>query len=118
MLKGVGTGLETNFSKLKCITSNHRQIQPPSYPMTFLVPNILEVLIDKIALWISIRGNDWTAESAITSSNEENLSQNKFTRSFHLGVTQTSSSRICVLWSSHSAHLAKTLYFLLRFITI
>ena len=33
--------------------------------MTFVVPNIVEVFMSKIALWISIRANDWTAERAI-----------------------------------------------------
>ena len=37
--------------------------------MTSLVPSIVEVLMNKIALWISNRGNDWTAESAIIASN-------------------------------------------------
>ena len=33
--------------------------------MTLVIPNIVEVLMNKIALWISIRSNDWTAERAI-----------------------------------------------------
>ena len=36
---------------------------------TPLVPSIVEVLMNKIALWISNRGNDWTAESAMIASN-------------------------------------------------
>ena len=50
------------------ITSNHRQIWPHSYPMTSLVPSSVKVLMNKIALWISNRGNDWPTESAIISS--------------------------------------------------
>ena len=38
--------------------------------MTSLVPSIAEVLMKKIALWISNRGNDWPAESAMIASNE------------------------------------------------
>ena len=38
--------------------------------MTYLVPTIVEVLMNKIALWISTCGNDWTAESAMIASNE------------------------------------------------
>ena len=38
--------------------------------MTFVVPSIVEVLMNKIALWISISVNDWTAESEIISNNE------------------------------------------------
>ena len=38
--------------------------------MTPLVPSIVEVLMNKIVLWISKRGNDWTAESAMISSND------------------------------------------------
>ena len=37
--------------------------------MTPLVPSIVKVLMNKIALWISNRGNDWTAESAMIASN-------------------------------------------------
>ena len=37
--------------------------------MTSLVPSIVEVLKNKIALWISNRGNYWTAESAMIASN-------------------------------------------------
>ena len=51
------------------VTRNHRQIWLSSYPMTFLVPSIAEVLIDKIALWVSIHANYWTAKSEIISSN-------------------------------------------------
>ena len=36
--------------------------------MTFVLPNIVEVLMSKISLWINIRANDWTAKSAIISS--------------------------------------------------
>ena len=38
--------------------------------MTFVVPDIVEVLMKKLALWISIRANDWTAERAIIASND------------------------------------------------
>ena len=37
--------------------------------MMFVVPSIAEVLINKIALCISIRANDWPAEKAIIASN-------------------------------------------------
>ena len=39
--------------------------------MTSLVPSIVEVLMNNLALWISNRGNDWTAESAMISSNAQ-----------------------------------------------
>ena len=39
--------------------------------MSFVVLRIVVVSMNKIALWISIRGNDWTAERAIIASNEE-----------------------------------------------
>ena len=38
--------------------------------MTFVVPGITEVLMNKITLWISIRAIDWTVERAIIASNE------------------------------------------------
>ena len=38
--------------------------------MTFVVPFIVEVLMNKIALWISIRANDWSAERAIIATDE------------------------------------------------
>ena len=41
--------------------------------MTSLLPNIVEVLMNKIALWISNHGNDWTAESAMIASNGEKI---------------------------------------------
>ena len=41
--------------------------------MTFIVPSVVEVLMNKIALWISIRANDWTVGSAIISSNKKVL---------------------------------------------
>ena len=37
--------------------------------MTSFVPSIVEVLMNKIALWISNRKNDWTAKSAMIASN-------------------------------------------------
>ena len=37
--------------------------------MTFVVPSSIEVLMNKITLWISIRANDWTAKRAIIASN-------------------------------------------------
>ena len=37
--------------------------------MTPLVPSIVEVLMNKIALWISNPENYWTAKSAIIASN-------------------------------------------------
>ena len=36
--------------------------------MTFVVPSIVEVLMNKTALWISIRANDSIAERAIIAS--------------------------------------------------
>ena len=38
--------------------------------MAFVVPSIVEVLINKIALLISIPANDWTAERAIFASDD------------------------------------------------
>ena len=38
----------------KVITSNYRQIWPLSWPMTFVVPSIVEALMSKIAFWISM----------------------------------------------------------------
>ena len=32
--------------------------------MTFILPSIIEVLVNKIALWINIRASNWTAKSA------------------------------------------------------
>ena len=37
--------------------------------MASVVPCIIEVLMNKIALWISNRKNDWRAESAMIASN-------------------------------------------------
>ena len=37
--------------------------------MIFVVLSIVEVLMNKIAHWISIRFYDWATESAIISSN-------------------------------------------------
>ena len=37
--------------------------------MTTIVPGIAEVLMNKIALWISNRGNYWTAKSVMIASN-------------------------------------------------
>ena len=42
----------------------------PSQPMTFVVLSVVVVLMNKIALRISVRINDWTAESAIISRKE------------------------------------------------
>ena len=41
--------------------------------MASVVPCIVEVLMNKITLWISNRGNDWRAESAMIASNEPKL---------------------------------------------
>ena len=38
--------------------SNHRQMWSLSQPMTFVVPSIVAVLINNIALGISLREND------------------------------------------------------------
>ena len=37
--------------------------------MTVAVPSIAEVSMDKRALWISVRANDWTSERAIIAGN-------------------------------------------------
>ena len=37
--------------------------------MTFVVPSIVEVSMNKLPLWINIRANDWTAERAIIANN-------------------------------------------------
>ena len=37
--------------------------------MTIVVPSIVQVLMNKITLRISIHANDWTAKSAIISGN-------------------------------------------------
>ena len=42
--------------------------------MTFLVPSIAEVLMNKVALRISIRVNDWTLERANTAYDQPILS--------------------------------------------
>ena len=55
--------------------------------MTFVVPSIVELLMNRIALWISIHANDWTAERAIIASNERDQS---ITITFSQ-LTQTSS---------------------------
>ena len=49
----------------KAVTSNYRQIWPLSYPMIFVVPSIVEVLMNKISLWIVIHSNDLAAENLI-----------------------------------------------------
>ena len=41
--------------------------------MAFVARSIAEVLMNKIALLISIRTSDWTTEIAITASNESVL---------------------------------------------
>ena len=41
--------------------------------MTFVVPSIVEELMNKIALSISVSADDWTAERAIIASNEQIL---------------------------------------------
>ena len=51
--------------------------------MNFVVPYIVEVLMNKITLWINIRAKDWTTERAIIASNEAfllklNFIQRKF----------------------------------------
>ena len=51
------------------ITSNCRQIWPLSYRMTCVVPSIVEVLMNKITFWISVRADGRTAERAIIASN-------------------------------------------------
>ena len=37
--------------------------------MTFVLPSIAEVLMNKVALRIIVRADDWTAERAIIASN-------------------------------------------------
>ena len=39
--------------------------------MISLVPSIVEVLMNKIPLWISNRGKNWTAKSAMMASNDQ-----------------------------------------------
>ena len=39
--------------------------------MTFVAPIILEELMNKLALWISIRVNDRTTERAIIANNDQ-----------------------------------------------
>ena len=41
--------------------------------MTFFVPSIIDGVMNKIALWIRIRENDWTHKRAIIASNNEVL---------------------------------------------
>ena len=36
--------------------------------MTFVVPSIVDLLMDKIALWIRIRASDWTVKRAIIAN--------------------------------------------------
>ena len=36
--------------------------------MTFIIPSIVEILMDKITLWISIRANDGRVERVIIAS--------------------------------------------------
>ena len=38
--------------------------------MCFLVPNIAKVSMNKMALWISVGVDDWTAKRAIIASND------------------------------------------------
>ena len=52
------------------ITSNYHQIPLPRYPMAFVVPNVVEVLINKKTFWISYRVNDRTAESVVITGND------------------------------------------------
>ena len=51
------------------IPGNYHQTWSQIYPMTFAVPCIVEVLMYRVALWISIRTNDWATERAIIASN-------------------------------------------------
>ena len=37
-------------------------------PIASLVPSIIEVLMNQIALWISVRANDFSVEAAIISN--------------------------------------------------
>ena len=41
--------------------------------MIFVILSIVEVLMNKVALWISVRADDWTTELAIIASNEMRL---------------------------------------------
>ena len=41
--------------------------------MGFVVSGIFVVSMNKIALWIHVRVNDWTAERAIIASNERQM---------------------------------------------
>ena len=51
------------------ITSNYGQYGYPIRKMSFDVSSIFGVSMNKIALWISVRVDDWTAERAIIASN-------------------------------------------------
>ena len=42
-----------------------------THPVISVVPSIVKVFVKKIALWISIRANDWTADGAIITGNEK-----------------------------------------------
>ena len=40
------------------ITSNYRRTWPPNYPITFVVPSIVEMSMNKIILWINVHANN------------------------------------------------------------
>ena len=43
----------------------------PTYQWTWLYEALLEVSMTKIALWIRVYVDDWTAKSAVKASNDE-----------------------------------------------
>ena len=73
--------------------------------MTSLVPNIVEVLMSIIALGISNRGNDWTAESAMISSNDINLSQEFLHDKSCYQIENIIITNVCNYWCGMTPHL-------------
>ena len=55
--------------------------------MAFVVPSIVEVLMNKIVLSVSNHTNDWTAESTIISSNENLVIIGLLTRTVSVSIT-------------------------------
>ena len=41
--------------------------------MSFVLPSIVEVLMKKKPLWISVRADNWTAELAVIASNDAKI---------------------------------------------
>ena len=76
------------------ITSNYRKIRLPCSPMAFVVPSIVEVLVNKAALWISICVNDWTAKRTIIASSALRFFRNTRTCQFYSGKK----NNVCFQW--------------------